>query len=76
MFTYIHDKTSPIKNEDEDIVYSLEYSHKLNYSRSIFKPTHKAGKAIAWFFKADKVFYQDNSVGDAINNYLNACKNI
>lgn len=76
MFTYIHDKTSPIKNEDDDIVYSLEYSHKLNYSRNIFKPTHKAGKAIAWFFKADKVFYQDNSVGDAINNYLNACKNI
>lgn len=76
MFTYIHDKTSPIKNENDDIVYSLEYSHKLNYSRNIFKPTHKAGKAIAWFFKADKVFYQDNSVGDAINNYLNACKNI
>lgn len=76
MFTYIHDKTSPIKNENDDIVYSLEYSHKLNYSRNIFKPTHKAGKAIVWFFKADKVFYQDNSVGDAINNYLNACKNI
>ena len=76
MFTYIHDKTTPIKNENEDIVYSLEYSHRLNYSRNIFKPTHKAGKAIAWFFKADKVFYQDNSVGDAINNYLNACKNI
>lgn len=76
MFTYIHDKTTPIKNEDEDIVYSMEYSHRLNYSRNIFKPTHKVGKAIAWFFKADKVFYQDNSVGDAINNYLNACKNI
>lgn len=76
MFTYIHDKTSPIKNEDEDIVYSLEYSHKLNYCRNIFKPTHKVGKAIAWFFKADKVFYQDNSVGDAINNYLNACKQL
>lgn len=76
MFTYIHDKTSPIKNEDDDIVYSLEYSHKLNYCRNIFKPTHKVGKAIAWFFKADKVFYQDNSVGDAINNYLNACKQL
>jgi len=74
MFTYIHDKTTPIKNEDKDIVYSLEYSHKLNYCRNIFKPHHKAGKAIAWFFKTDKVFYQDNSVGDAINNYLNECK--
>ena len=76
MFTYIHDKTTPIKDEDNDIIYSLEYSHKLNYCRNIFKPTHKVGKAIAWFFKADKVFYQDNSVGDAINNYLNACKQL
>ena len=74
MFTYIHDKTTPIKNEDEDIVFSLEYSHKMNYHRNILKPTDKLTKNIAMFFKKDKVFYQDNSVGDAINNYLNICK--
>jgi hypothetical protein len=74
MFTYIHDKTTPIKNDDKDIVYSLEYNHKFNYCRNIFKPVHKAGKAIMWFFKNDKVFYQNNSVGDSVNNYLKICR--
>lgn len=70
LFTYIHEKTTPIKNENEDIVYSLEYSHRHNYSRSIYKATHRFGKIIASFFHTDKVFYQDNHVGNAISNYL------
>lgn len=76
MFTYIHRKTTPIQDEDEDIIYSLEHSHKMNYSRSIFKPSHEIGKRIAYFFHLDKVFYQDNDVGDAIQNYLNLSRNL
>lgn len=76
MFTYIHEKSTPIRDTDNDIIYSLEYSHKMNYTRSIYKPTHELGKAIRSFFVNDKVFYQNNTVGNAIDNYLNTAKKI
>lgn len=76
MFTFIHNKTTPIQDEDNDIIYSLEFSHKLNYNRSIYKPINQIGKRILYFFQTDKVFYQDNDVGDSINNYLKVCKNL
>lgn len=74
-FTYIHLKTTPIKNED-DLVYSLEYNVKPTYNRSVFKPVNKTQERIKWFFVHDKVFYQDNHVGDAINNYLKYCRKV
>lgn len=72
-FIYIHEKTTPIKNDD-DLVYSLEYSMKRNYNRNIFKPMNKTQQKLTWFFVHHKVFYQDNNVGDAIGNYLKVCK--
>lgn len=72
-FTYIHAKTTPIKNDD-DLVYSLEYNVKRNYNRSVFNPASNIQKKILYFFIHDKVFYQDNNVGDAISNYLKICK--
>lgn len=74
-FVYIHIKTTPLKNS-EDLVYSLEHSIKNNYNRSVFKPINKLQNRILWFFKNDKVFYQNNNVGDAINNYLKICKGL
>lgn len=73
-FTYIHNKTTPIKDENNDLVYSLDYSPKPNYNRSIFRPINGVQKKILWFFMNDKVFYQDNNVGDAIANFLKICK--
>ena len=73
-FTYIHIKTTPIKNIDSDLIYCLDYNPKPNYNRSIFKPVNNVQKKIAWFFANDKVFYQDNNTGDAIANYLKICK--
>lgn len=76
MFTYIHLKTTDIQNEDTDLIYSLEFSHKFNYNRSIYKPTTEIGKKILFFFNTDKVFYQNNDVGDTIHNYLKVCRNL
>lgn len=76
MFTYIHVKTTPLQDEDNDIIYSLEHSHKMNWNRSIFKPTNEIMRKILYFFQVDKVFYQNNEVGDAINNYLNIAKKL
>ena len=70
LFTYIHRKTTPIKDEDRDLVYSLDYVPKMNYSRNIFKPTCAIQQKILWFFTHDRVFYQDNFVGNKITNML------
>ena len=76
MFIYIHDKTTPIKDSDSDLIYTLDYNPKINYNRSIYRPTTKIGNVIKNFFINDKVFYQDNNVGDSINNYLKVCRGI
>jgi len=76
MFTYIHNKTTDIQDDDNDLIYTLEYNHKLNYNRSIYRPINTLQKKLLWFFINDKVFYQSNEVGDSINNYLKICKKL
>lgn len=76
VFTYIHDKTTPIKKPSEQIIYSLEYHAEINYNRSIFRPMSRIQEKILWFFKNDKVFYQNNTVGDAVSNYLKIAKRV
>ena len=74
VFTYIHEKTTPLKNPDKDIIYTLDYNPKINYNINILKPLTDYQNKITWFFNHDRVYYQNNNVGDAINNYLKICK--
>lgn len=74
MFTYIHEKTTPLKNDDKDLIYSLDYNSKMNYNRNIYKVHNEITKKIRSFFIMDKVYYQDNNVGNTISNYLKQCK--
>lgn len=73
-YTYIHRKTTDIKKPDEDLIYSPIYDPRLNWRRNILKPSYEFEKKLLWFFKNDKVFYQDNMVGESIRNYMNWCK--
>lgn len=73
-FTYIHNKTTEIKFPDEDLIYSLDFKPGINYNRSIFKPKSKVEEKVLWFFKTDRVYYQNNDVGDTISNYLKICR--
>ena len=73
LFTYIHIKTTGIKNKN-DLVYSLDYKPSMYYNRSILNPQNDIEKKITWFFVHDRVYYQDNDVGDAIQNYLKMCR--
>ena len=75
-FTYIHAKTTPIKNPDDHLIYTLDAHPEMNYCRSIFKPVSSTQQKILWFFKNDRVYYQDNNIGDAISNYLKTCKSL
>ena len=72
-FTFIHPKTTEIKDESRQLIYSDEFSSKPNYRRKITQPTRLKESKIYDFFKQDKVFYSDNEIGDMIRNYLNFC---
>ena len=74
LFTYIHRKSTEFKKPDKDLIYTLEYNSKMNYNRNILKPRNKLEQKIKEFFIYDKVYYQDNEVGDTINNYLMECR--
>lgn len=75
IFTYIHRKTTAIKNEDKKLLYTTEYDKRPNVLRHIDKPINEYTKKVWWFYKNDKVFYQDNEIGEIMRNYINWCKN-
>lgn len=73
-FTYIHRKTGDIKHPDSDIIFSDAYDPRPNHIRNIRKPTNDCTRKIADFFRNDRVFYQDNDVGELVRNYLMYCQ--
>lgn len=72
-FTFIHRKTTPLKDEDNDLIYTTEFSPRPNYRRRITKPTGDIERKIADFFIKDKIFYADNEIGEIVRNYLLWC---
>lgn len=73
-FIYIHRKTTPIQDEDEDLIYSTDFTPARNRYVNLFKPELYVQQKIVQLFNTNKVFYQDNVVGDAIDSYLKWCK--
>ena len=73
-FTYIHQKTTPIQDEDNDVIFSESYDPRPNHFRNIRRPATNMTRRIADFFKQEKIFYQDNEVGEIVRNYLAFCK--
>ena len=72
-FTYIHRKTTPLKDTKNDIIFTPEYNPQPNYFRKINEPRTVLQKKIYSFFLNDKVFYQDNEIGEIVRAYLNFC---
>lgn len=72
-YLYFHQKTTPIHDEDKDVIFSELYDPRPNHFRNIRKGTTKIEQKISWYFRNDKVFYQDNEVGEVIRNYLQYC---
>lgn len=69
-FTYIHQKTTPLQDPENDIIYSLTPNERHNWYTSLLIPVNEVTKRIFIFFKANKVFYQSNDIGELVNQYL------
>ena len=73
MFTFIHRKTTELKDPNNELIYSIKFDARPNWRRKITKPILPIEHKLLEFYKADKVFYQDNEVGEIIRNYLIWC---
>lgn len=73
-FTYIHIKTTPLKHPDTDLVFSTKQDVRPNWRRRITAPTDTIGTKVYSFFRKDKVYYQDNEIGEVVRNYLQWCR--
>lgn len=73
-FTFVHRKTTPIRDDNTNIVYSTEHNHKPNYKRKLTKANSRVEEIILWYYKNEKVFYQSNDIGEIMRNYISWCK--
>lgn len=72
-FLYFHRKTKEIPSGTDRLVFQQQVDPRLNYRTNILKPYGKADKAIARLMNMGKAFYQDNEVGEIMNNYIKWC---
>ena len=54
--------------------HKMDEPHFTLTSEKITKPVTDLEKRIVSFFIKDKVFYQDNEIGEIVRNYLEWCK--
>ena len=73
-FTYIHQWTSEI-NDPLALVFTANWDARPQYRRKINNPPDELGRKVWEYWKTDKVFYQDNTVGEICRNYLLWCGN-
>lgn len=72
-FTFIHRKTTELKDTDKDLIYTPDFSPRPNYKRNITRPSSRIEQKIADYYRKDKIFYADNEVGEIVRNYLIFC---
>lgn len=72
-FTFIHNKTTPLKDEDKDVIFTTRYDARPNFFRNIRRPNSELERKLGMYFRREKVFYQDNEVGEVVRNYLQFC---
>lgn len=75
-FTFIHEKTTPIKYPETDLIYNLTPNEQHNYHTNLLKPINDLTKKVTMFFNANKVFYQSNEIGEIIQQYLTQCSKV
>lgn len=69
-FIFLHRKTTPIKEEDTDIVYTTRAYEKYNYKMCLTKQSDKLSLFIMKCIRENRVFYSTNEVGEVLRNYV------
>lgn len=73
-FIYVHYKTTPIKNPARDVIFTVNADARPNVISNITRAIYPFHRAILKMFAMDKVFYQNNEVGELVRNYFQTCQ--
>lgn len=73
LYTFIHRKTTEIKSS-RDLLFTQEIDANPMHVRRITKPNNEKAKLAFELLKSEKVFFQDNSVGEIVRNYMMWCQ--
>lgn len=69
-YIFLHAKTTPIKDPDNDIVYTTKHSIRWNYRVALTKHTDKLSLFIQKCLRENRIFYSTNEVGEIFRNYV------
>ena len=69
-FIFLHRKTTPIKDETEDIVYTTKPDERWNYRMCLTKHSDKLSLFILKCIRENRVFYSTNEIGEVFRNYI------
>lgn len=75
LIAYMHKKTTPIKDDNRNLVYSPVQNCNYWYRRRINIPANKLDRLIWGLFTTEKVFYQDNELGESVAHYIDWARN-
>lgn len=73
-FTFIHRKTTPLKQPEKDLIFNDSVSPLWNRGRAITRAANTLQRKIQWYYINEKIFYQDNEIGEIVRNYLMWCR--
>ena len=69
-FIFLHRKTTPIKDEETDVVYTTKADERWNYRMALTKQSDKLSLFIIKCLRENRIFYSTNEVGEALRNYI------
>lgn len=69
-FIFIHPKTSPLKDEEGDIVYTAKPDQRWNFKMCLTQHTDRLSRLIMECMRENKIFYSSNEIGEVFRNYV------
>lgn len=69
-FIFIHPKTTPIKDEENDIIYTNQHNERWNYKIGLMNQSDTLSLIIRKLLSENRVFYSDNETGEVMRNFI------
>lgn len=74
LFIFVHQKTTPLKDEDNDLIYSPEAVSRYNWRVDISRPRFPVEEKILELIRQERICFQSNEIGEIWNDYLKWCR--
>ena len=71
IFVFCHNKTSELKNIENDLIYDAALNTtRPNIRRNFSAPIDNIDRKILALYKSHRFFYADNEIGDTVKNFV------